>query len=593
MQETSMPSLFQNKIKLNNDLFQLLQNISIVGGIAIDKQGTILCAQGIANKNLGIESGLLLENAMPQLWPKAKRTLEDLTRRREDFLSVRPGTNYVVCIEPILQNQDCDGVFCFFLESGEIKEIFNQLDKFQDLTRELNTIIDSSADGLWVCDAKGSIIRVNPASERICDVKAQDVIGCNTQELIDQGLIQRSVFEEVMKSKKVVSQLTQSRNGRKFIATGTPVFDDFGKIVRVVVSERDVTEIDRLQRELEEQEAIKDRFRNKIIEIQQEKLESRHVIAKSPCMLKALNQAIRISEVDSSVLILGETGVGKELFADLIQRNSSRSNKPMIKINCGAIPESLIEAELFGYEKGAFTDAHASKPGHFELADGVILFLDEIGELPLPAQVKLLRFLEDGQIMRIGATTNRTLDVRIISATHRNIEEMVEQRQFRHDLYYRLNIIPLYIPSLRERKDCILPLIRYFLDYFMKKTGYKRHLSLAATNALLSYEFPGNVRQLINICERLVVMSETGRIDLMDLPREIRGPREEHEPSAAEFHEGMTLAKALERVEKTILARAYAKYRNQYKMADFLGVTQATIARKLKKYGIKKYADLD
>lgn len=587
MKVTGMPSL------LPNSLFQLLKNISIVGGMAIDKQGTILCSQGIASGNLRIKPGVHLKNALPQLWPKVERTLGDLRRRLEDSLSVRPGTNYVVWIEPIIRDSDCEGVFCFFVKNSEILEIFNQLGAFQDLTRELNTIIDSSADGLWVCDARGTIIRVNPASERICDVKAQDVIGRNTQALIDQGLIQRSVFKEVMKSKKVVSQLTQSPNGRKFIATGTPVFDDLGEIARVVVSERDVTEIDRLQRELEEQEAIKDRFRNKIVEMQQTKLDSRHVIAKSSCMLKAINQAIRISEVDSSVLILGESGVGKELFADLIHKNSSRADEPMIKINCGAIPESLIEAELFGYEKGAFTGAHTSKPGHFELADGGILFLDEIGELPLSAQVKLLRFLEDGQIMRIGGTTRRALDVRILSATHRNIEEMVQQRQFRHDLYYRLNVIPLYIPSLRERKDCILPLLRYFLDYFIKKTGYKRRLSLAATDALLSYAFPGNVRQLINICERLVVMSETELIDLQDLPRDIRGPREEIESSAVELHDGMTLAKALERVEKSILMRSYEKYRNQYKMADLLGVTQATIARKLKKYGIRKYADLD
>jgi TyrR family helix-turn-helix protein len=294
-------------------------------------------------------------------------------------------------------------------------------------------------------------------------------------------------------------------------------------------------------------------------------------------------------------LILGESGVGKGLFADLIHKNSTRAEKPMIKINCGAIPESLIEAELFGYEKVAFTGAQARKSGHFELADGGILFLDEIAELPLSAQVKLLRFLEDGRIMRVGGTVGRTVDVRILAATHRNLEEMVEQQLFRLDLYYRLNVIPLYVPSVRERKDCILPLLRHYLDHYSQKTGNKKRLSLAATDALLAYSFPGNVRQLMNICERLAVMSETELIDLQDLPSDICAARKEPVPSAVDLdlHEETTLAKALERVEKSILKRAYEKYRNQYKMADLLGVTQATIARKLKKHGISKYADLD
>jgi TyrR family helix-turn-helix protein len=309
-------------------------------------------------------------------------------------------------------------------------------------------------------------------------------------------------------------------------------------------------------------------------------------------MLKAISQAIRVSEVDSSVLILGESGVGKGLFADLVHKNSSRAEKPIIKINCGAIPVSLIEAELFGYEKGAFTGAQSRKPGHFELADGGILFLDEIAELPLSAQVKLLRFLEDGSIMRVGGTVGRTVDVRILAATHRNLEEMVENQQFRLDLYYRLNVIPLYVPAVRERKDCILPLLRYYLDYYTEKTGYKKRLSLTATDALLSYSFPGNVRQLINICERLVVMSETELIDLQDLPSNILKFHESQEASTVQF-ENIPLAQALESVEKSILKRSYEKYRNQYKMADLLGVTQATIARKLKKYGIRKDDDLD
>jgi PAS domain S-box-containing protein/TyrR family helix-turn-helix protein len=569
-------------------LLQPMEKLGIVGGLVTDKAGTILCAQGNLAGSPEIKAGLHLEKVLPALWPKVAATHRDLKRR----LEATPGTECVVWLEPIVQGADCDGVFCFFLPYTEIRGVLDQWEASQHLTRELNTIIDASADGLWVCDANGTVIRVNPASERICDVKAQDVIGRNTRELIAQGLIERSVFEEVVTSKRVVSHLTQRSNGSKFIATGTPVMDASGAVVRVVVSERDVTEIDRLQRELEEQAAIKDRYRHKIAEMQRTKLKNRRVIAKSPSMLKALSQAMRVSEVDSSVLILGESGVGKELFADLIHQNSNRADMPLIKINCGAIPASLIEAELFGYEKGAFTGAHTRKPGQLELADGGVLFLDEVAELPLAAQVKLLRFLEDGHIMRVGGTAAHRVDVRVLSATHGRMERLVEQGRFRQDLYYRLNVIPLHVPPLRERKECLLPLIRHYLDHYSQKTCYKRHLSLAATDALLAYAFPGNVRQLKNICERLVVMSETELIDIQNLPGDIRNAASAPADAFVQLDKEMPLAKALETVERSILERAYEKYRNQYKVAALLGVTQATIARKLKKYGIKKDADL-
>ncbi|WP_092350657.1 sigma-54 interaction domain-containing protein [Desulfuromusa kysingii] len=572
----------------------MFQDLSVAGILVTDKAGIVLSSQGFARKILRVKKGIPLEQALPQLWPKVKRTLQDLKRRQEESISIETEVNFLTWIEPIVYDSICDGIICFFIEHLKIPELLSQLSSFQDLTGVLNTIIDSSADGLWVSDSQGIIIRINPASERISDVKAEDIIGRSTQELIDLGIIKRSVFEEVINSKKVVSYLTQSANGRKFIATGTPVFDVSGDVVRVVVSERDVSEIDRLQRELEEQEAIKDEFRHKIAEMQQTNLSSQQVIAKSPCMVKALSQAIRVSNVDSSVLILGESGVGKGLFADLIHKNSRRAEKPIIKINCGAIPESLIEAELFGYEKGAFTGAQAQKPGHFEFADGGTLFLDEIAELPLSAQVKLLHFLEDGQITRVGGTTGRTVDVRVLAATHRNLEEMVENKSFRLDLYYRLNVIPIYVPSVRERKDCVLPLLRYYLDFYAEKVGCKRRLSLAATDALLSYKFPGNVRQLMNICERLVVMSETELVDLQDLPSDVfSSQKKQGRSSAVQLPENIALREAIEKVERSILKRSYAKHRNQYKMAALLGVTQATIARKLKKYGISKHVDYE
>jgi PAS domain S-box-containing protein len=469
----------------------------------------------------------------------------------------------------------------------DAEDMARQVRAFQDLTRELDAIIDSSSDGLWICDANATVIRINPASERINNIKAAEVVGRNMQELLNQGFIDRSAALEAITSRGVIS-LLQNREGRKLISTGTPVVDATGKVIRVVVSERDITEIDNLQRELEEQEALRDQFRSHMLELRQADLASRRVIARSPSMLKALKQALKVSAVNSTVLILGESGVGKGLIADLIQKNSSRAEKPLIEINCGAIPESLIESELFGYEKGAFTGAQsAGKPGYLELADGGILFLDEIAELPQAAQVKLLRFLENGRVVRLGGTKSRNLDVRIIAATHRDLDEMVKQGKFRLDLYYRLNVIPIHVPALRERRDCILPLIRHYIDFFGERDSTRKRLTRAATDALVAYHYPGNVRQLMNICERLVVMTETDVIDVKDLPAEIAAGNVEKLGAAEHYWpEEMSLQETLESVERTVLQKALERHGSQICIAEALGVNQSTIARKLKKHGL-------
>ena len=386
----------------------------------------------------------------------------------------------------------------------------NKTLELEHLTRELDAIIESSSDGLFVCDGSGRIIHMNPASAKINHAPPEKVVGRNYLDVARDGyVILPSAALEAIKKREVVSLLQESRYGLKLISTATPVFDDHGNVIRVVVSERDITEMDRLQRELEEQQAIGDQFRHQVLELRQEYLDAHPVVARSPGMIKALNQALKLSEVDSTVLLLGESGVGKSLFAELIHSHSRRSGNLLTKINCGAIPETLIEAELFGYERGAFTGAVSSKPGQLELADGGTLFLDEVAELPLASQVKLLRFMEDGQVTRLGGTGSRNVDVRIIAATNRDLKKRVEEKLFRLDLYYRISVIPLTIPALRERRECILPLIRSFVALFAERSAKPKRLTRAAIDRLASYPFPGNVRELMNICERLVVMTDT------------------------------------------------------------------------------------
>ena len=454
----------------------------------------------------------------------------------------------------------------------------------QELTWEHNTIIDSSSDGLFVCDGQGKILRVNPASERINQATAEQLVGRNYLDVAKEGLvILPSAALEAIKQRKQVSLLQENRFGRKLISTATPVFADDGELIRVVVSERDITEIDRLQKELEEQQAIGDQFRQQILELQQAQLNGRSIIAESPAMVKAIRQALKLGKVDSTVLILGESGVGKGLIADLIHQNSNRADKPIIKLNCGAIPELLIEAELFGYVKGAFTGAAGNKPGLLEIADGGTIFLDEIAELPLTSQVKLLRFMEDNRITRLGSTQSRHVDVRILTATNQNLQDMMDKGLFRADLYYRLSVIPLQVPPLRERKDCLLPLIRSYIDLFSKQTKKEARLTTAAIDTLSRYTYPGNVRELMNICERLVVMTETDLIDVVDLPQTVVSDTEQQ---LADWPVEMSMMQIMETVERNILLTAAKKYHKQQDIAASLSMSQPTVARKLQKYGI-------
>ncbi|HBA89802.1 MAG TPA: Fis family transcriptional regulator [Geobacter sp.] len=571
----------------NDDFYQAMVNAMDVGILAVNTSGMTILANRTARECFGACQGVHLNDVLPELWPQVAQKLRGRSRSVE--ISVR-GTekNYLVRVSPMLLDQEQLGAVCVFVESTELEEMAKQTAFFKELTLELDTIIDSSSDGLWICDADANVIRINPASERINNIQAGDVVGRNMHDLVNLRVFDRSVTLEVLRTGAVVN-LLQQREGKKLITTGTPVFDSNKRITRVVVSERDITEIDNLQRELEEQETIKDQIRNQMLEMQQEALEMRHIVAKSPNMIKAFRQALKVSKVGSTVLILGESGVGKGLFADLIHKNSERADKPLIKINCGAIPESLIESELFGYEKGAFTGAQTGgKPGYFELADEGILFLDEIAELPLSSQVKLLRFMEDGCIMRLGGTRSRKVDVRILAATHRNLERMVEEGKFRLDLYYRLKVIPIYVPSLKERRECVLPLILHYIDSYAKKHGTPKRLSRAACDTLLAYPFPGNVRELMNLCERLVVMSETEVVGLQDLPVDVVKADTAELAAGDVWPESITMPQVVESTERAMLAHALKVHGNQFNMAEALGVSQPTIARKLKKYGLSE-----
>lgn len=548
---------------------------------SIDSNGIIQLANQLARDWFDCYPGVAIKQVLPDIWPRLSAAFASGARKTELPLRLH-SKDYLIQFS--LLGETTPASAACVLERAPHLNIFNNT---QDMSLALETLIDSTSDGLCICNHDGKILRINRTSARFYGARPEEMIGRNVTDLVKEGLIDQSAAWEVITQGKV-SNLLQQRGDRKLLVTGTPIHDNSGKLHWVVVSEKDVTEIDKLRRDLEEQKTIKDEFQMQMLKLQNMAVSGRELIARTPIMIRTIQQSLRASKADSSVLILGESGVGKGVIADLIHRNSDRANMPIIKINCGAIPESLIESELFGYEKGAFTGAQNSKPGYFEIADGGLLFLDEIAELPPSAQVKLLRFLEDGILMRLGGTEPRKIDVRIVAATHRNLEEMIRQQKFRHDLYYRLNVIPIHIPALRERKECVLPMLHHFLNHYCTQTRTHKHLTHAATEALLDYDFPGNVRELMNLCERLVVMTETEVIDLPDLPSHVVNESTE-KPGAFrhEWPEQMSLQQIVESVEREVLSLGLKKHHNQARMAEALDVNQSTITRKLKRYGIR------
>ncbi|HHY90750.1 MAG TPA: sigma 54-interacting transcriptional regulator [Clostridiales bacterium] len=467
------------------------------------------------------------------------------------------------------------------------KTTFHFLEDSGDLAKKLDAVIESSYDGIYITDGKANTLKVNKSYERISGLKREDLLGRNMADLEKEGLISESATLMVLKNRKVTTIQQQFKTGKKVLVTSTPIFDDNDEIVMVVTNVRDMTELWSLKEQLEKNKELAEKYYSEIEEMRLQILDTTNLVMNDKKMLELMQMAKRVAKVEATVLLLGETGVGKEEVAKFIHKNSSRKNKQFIKINCGAIPENLIESELFGYEEGAFTGASKKgKMGLFELANGGTLFLDEVGELPLDMQVKLLRALQDQEIKRIGGVAPIKVDVRILAATNRNLEEMVKKNLFREDLYYRLNVIPLRIPPLRERRQDIIPLTQCFLQQINAKYGWNKYFSSKAMHCLYEYDWPGNVRELKNIVERMAIMSNRDCIDYTDLPEKIISNKKENQLTIE--IENLSLKEAVSKLEMQLLEKAYAKYGNVRAAAKALGIDASTFVRKRQKYARKR-----
>ena len=362
-------------------------------------------------------------------------------------------------------------------------------------------LLESSYDGIWITDHVGKILFANSANAKLLGVPRSELENKTTQELQDEGVFQTSAILEALQTRQQVSRVCNNpRTCLTVLATATPVFNEAGDIQYIFNNVRDITALNEMRESLHDKDEII-RQQNSQLETMKLRLGVGTIVANSKAFTQVVELARRAATFDgATVLILGESGTGKEVISELIVNTSPRKDKPYLQINCGAIPENLIESELFGYEKGAFTGADAKgRKGLFEAANGGTVFLDEIGDLPLHMQVKLLRVLQQRRIVRVGGTETVNLDVRIIAATNKDLKQMVNEGRFREDLYYRLNVVPIEIPPLRDRKEDILPLVNHFLTVANRKYHTNKSIYSDTIDVLESYSWPGNVRELENL----------------------------------------------------------------------------------------------
>lgn len=504
-----------------------------------------------------IPTGLLniLKTGQPQLCHKFT---VDYSRGTRVYMTHRT---------PIIEEGKVVGAVGVFQDISEIEAISEELESVKRINNELKTIIDASYDAILVTDGNGQILRVNQAFERL------------THRETPQSMT--NLIKKVVAKKGPVTQALDL-DGRQLMLTGNPVKNERGELERIVINIRDLTELNSLRRQLAESQELSRRYHSEIHELRSKYLKQDGVVFTSEEMQRRLDLAVRVARVDSTVLILGESGVGKEIIAKVIHNNSKRKDGPFIKVNCGAIPGDLLESELFGYESGAFTGAaREGKMGMFELANNGTLFLDEIGDLPLDLQVKLLRVIQDCEIIRVGGTRPRKINVRILAATNKNLQKMVERGEFRDDLYFRLNVVPIHVPPLRERKEDIIPLAKRFKEKVCNRYQIQKDFSPEVLDCFLQYDWPGNVRELENMVERLLVTARGPMVELGDLPPSIYEP---NMPNQAVSVEGLIpLKRAVYEVEKQLITRAMDKFGSTYRAAKLLGVDQSTVARKWRK----------
>jgi len=453
------------------------------------------------------------------------------------------------------------------------------------LSRHVESILDALPEGVFISDAQGVSLRVNRMYEQLTGLTQAQIEGRNVRQLMEDGVFDCVLNPDIVRTGRPTTHVQKLKNGKKLVLMGFPVFDSQGELCLVVTFARDVTLLGQLQDQVADQRGLIDQISNQLALVAQENNDrSREPVYQSRAMGHVLDLLRRFAETDATVLLLGETGAGKDVLARYVHAHSARKDKILVKVDCGGISEGLTESELFGYMPGAFTGASSKgKAGYFEIANGSSIFLDEIGELPLAMQTRLLRVLQDGEIVRVGSSQPRKVNVRVIAATNRNLEESVAAGTFRRDLFYRLNVATCRIPALRERPEDIGVLASHYLALYSAK--YRKHMTFqeASLDLMRSYSWPGNVRELQNLVHSLVISLNGPDISPRDLPSQIARQEEGLTGYSEDILHPRPFKDIFADRERDFLKKAIEVHGSVQKVAELYGIDRATVFRKLKK----------
>lgn len=568
------------------DPFNILKNVPEDGILEINNNNQIVSANQAMEQILKKPEKELIGRPFQEVIPnlELKKILSKvlMTGQMQAGQKIKVETaNYICHCVPIKNGRQIKGALAIFTNITDLLQIQEELRKTKDAAELLETVLDNAYNGIIVVDKNARITIFNKAYCDFLEVKKEDMIGRPVEEAIENTrmhiVLQTGVAEigDVQRIKghdMICSRIPLKRNGEVWGALGIVMFRDV-KDLRSLMQR-----VERLQSELEF-------YKGELMRHQGARYNLENIIGPSPRMQELKKMVLKVARSDSTVLIRGESGTGKELFAHALHNASPRRTRPFVRVNCSALPESLLESELFGYREGAFTGARkGGKMGKFELADGGTIFLDEIGDLPVNMQAKLLRVLQEKEIERLGDNQPVKVNVRVIAATNRNLEEMVQEGLFRKDLFYRLNVVILDIPPLRERVEDIPALANSLLAKLTSRLGCSaKRIDESALKCLMRHSWPGNVRELENVLERILNLAEDDVITVNHLPFYLRQDLD----LAPVMENVVPLKEAVEKVEKLMLLRALeVTGGDRLAAARVLKISKSSLYEKLSRYKI-------
>ncbi len=579
--EDDLLSIALHSINHIYEEFSLVINSAYSGIVAINEKGTIRIFNKAAERILGKTSDEVIGKNILNVVPNT-RLLDVIKTGKPEINQKFYYENKILITNrtPIMRGGKPVGAVAVFQDITDLEKLMEELGTTKRYLSTLQTILDTSFYGIAVVNRDGIITMVNRATEEFLGMDRSEMIGKHVTEVIENTRL-----HIVAKTGKPEVGWVQRVKGRDIIAERIPIIED-GQVVGAIgkIIFKDISELEALMKQVELLENKVAYYEKELDAVRSVKYSFSSIIGKSNQIQELKKLALKYARTDANILLIGESGTGKDLFAQAIHNASPRCGNKFIHVNCAAIPRELLESELFGYEKGAFTGAlKEGKPGKFELANGGTIFLDEIGDMPLEMQAKLLKVIETKEVERVGSTKSIKVDIRIISATNKDVRRLIEEGRFREDLFYRLNVISLLLPPLRERREDIDPLIDHFLREICEKYGKNLiEIDEKVRNIFMKYHWPGNVRELMNVLERMIISTDKKILTTEDVPNYIRNElTDERQEKVAGLSEAIAEAE-----KKTIIMALRAVNGNRVKAAKLLGIPRSTLYAKLKKYNI-------